>query len=96
MGVIVGVFVLVAVALGLGETVQVGVGVLEGVTVLVAVSVGAAVCVIVGRAGKAVMQLTSSKEAMVWQMISLNRVLRCNGIQRCNVKKGIVIPDFTL
>ncbi len=93
---IVGVLVRVAVALGLGETVQVGDGVFVGVTVLVAVSVGAAVCVAVGPSGTAVLQPSMIMEAMIRQMISLGEVLLGNDVYRCNVKKGIVISNFTL
>lgn len=96
MGVIVGVVVLVGVALGLGETVHVGDGVYVGVTVLVTVSLGEMVHVAVDCKRAAVLHPGNKVTANNNQMISLNKVLICNGVQRCNVKKGIVIADFSL
>ncbi len=91
-----GVGVLVGVVLGLGETVHVGDGVPVGVTVLVTVSLGEMVHVGVGCKPAAKLHPGNTDAAINNQMIILSRVLICNGVQRCNVKKGIVITDFSL
>ena len=91
-----GVVVLVGVVLGLGETVQVGDGVWVGVTVFVTVELGEMVKVGVDRKGAAKLHPDNTNAAINSQLIILSRILILNGVQRCYVKKGIVITDFSL
>ena len=95
VGVMEGVVVRVGVALGLGETVQVGDEVLVGVTVLVAVSVGAFVHVALGLGGNPKLHPVRKQATITSQLITFRWVLICNGVQRRNVKKGIVVADFS-
>ncbi len=90
-----GIGVLVEVALGLGEAVKVGDEVLVCVTVLVAVSVGSLVHVALGRGGNPKLHPVRKQAAITSQLITLSWILICNGVQRRNVKKGIMIADFS-
>ena len=96
VGVSVGVGVEVEVALGLGEMVQVGDGVLVGAMVAVRVSLDEGVRLGVGLAVVDRLQADNSNTMHKAQINWLSWILFSNGVRRCNSKKGVMIPDFSL